>query len=100
MIDRNVDLISPFCQEFSYESLINDFYQIDACSITVQNDILCPDKAAREELKFEEGGSSHISLTNADPVFESIRYKHFNDVGPSLENNLNEIKDLTNNQGK
>ena len=51
MFDRDVDLISPFCINQTYEGLLDEFFDIKTCSITVDNEIVYPDETVRAELK-------------------------------------------------
>jgi Sec1 family len=57
MFDRDVDIISPFCYNQTYEGLIDEYFGIKTCSISVENKILHPDEKVREELKVSEDGS-------------------------------------------
>ena len=49
MIDRDVDMVSPFCVSQTYEGLIDEFYNINTCQMKVQNTIVYSDEKAREE---------------------------------------------------
>ena len=48
MFDRDVDIISPFCYSQNYEGLIDEYFGIKTCSISVENKILHPDEKVRE----------------------------------------------------
>ena len=43
MLDRNVDLITPFCINQTYEGLLDENFGINACSITVDTAIVKPE---------------------------------------------------------
>lgn len=43
MIDRNVDLVTPFCVSQTYEGLLDEVFRIRTCSITVDTAIIKPD---------------------------------------------------------
>lgn len=43
MIDRDIDLVSPFCVNQTYEGLLDEFFGIKTCSITVDTTIIKPD---------------------------------------------------------
>lgn len=92
MIDRDVDLISPFCVSQNYEGLLDEFFSIKTCVISVPNTIVYPDEKVREELKQKEDGSTEFILTNEDVLFGEIRNKHFNMAGPTLNRQIKEIQ--------
>ncbi len=43
MIDREIDMVSPFCVNQTYEGLLDEFFHIRTCSITVDTNIVKPD---------------------------------------------------------
>jgi hypothetical protein len=43
MIDRAIDLISPFCIQMNYEGLLDEFFGIETTYVTVDRKILVPD---------------------------------------------------------
>ena len=43
MIDRDIDLVSPFCVNQTYEGLLDEFFKIKTCSIKVDTVIVKPD---------------------------------------------------------
>ena len=43
MIDREIDLVSPFCVNQTYEGQLDEFFRIKTCSITVDTSIIKPD---------------------------------------------------------
>lgn len=43
MVDREIDLVSPFCVNQTYEGLLDEFFRIQTCSITVDTNIVKPD---------------------------------------------------------
>jgi hypothetical protein len=88
MFDRSVDLISPFCVNQNYEGLLDEFFGIKTCSMTVENTIVYPDEKVREELKHEDGSSTDFLLNNDDVLFKEIRNKHFNTAGPILNKQI------------
>jgi hypothetical protein len=92
MLDRDVDLISPFCVSQNYEGLLDEFYSIKAGVISVPNTIVYPDEKVREELKQKEDESTEFILTHEDVLFSEIRNKHFNVAGPTLNRQIKEIQ--------
>jgi hypothetical protein len=51
MIDRDVDLITPFCVSRTYEGLLDEFFGIEVNSLSVANTIVYPDEKVRQEYK-------------------------------------------------
>lgn len=94
MIDRDVDLISPFCVSQSYEGLLDEFFGIKTCSLSVDNKIVYPDPAVRLELKLKDNDTHEFDLTDNVPMFAEIRNKHFNSAGPHLNRQLAEIQNM------
>lgn len=45
LLDRNIDLVSPFCVNQTYEGLLDEVFRIKTCSITVDTTIIKPDAA-------------------------------------------------------
>jgi hypothetical protein len=43
MIDREIDLVTPFCVNQTYEGQVDEFFRIKTCSITVDTTIIKPD---------------------------------------------------------
>jgi hypothetical protein len=43
MIDRGIDLISPFCIQMNYEGLLDEFFGIETTYVTVDRNIMVPD---------------------------------------------------------
>jgi hypothetical protein len=100
MFDRDVDIISPFCYSQNYEGLIDEYFGIKTCSISVENKILHPDEKVREELKVKENESQTLDLTNEVTIFADIRNKHFNCAGPHLMKQLEEFKAMINDKNQ
>lgn len=43
MVDREIDLVTPFCVNQTFEGQIDEFFRIKTCSITVDTAIIKPD---------------------------------------------------------
>ena len=91
MIDRDVDLISPFCVNQNYEGLLDEYFGIKTCSLQVDNKIVYPDANVRKELKLKDDGTTDFILTNEDAMFHEIRNSHFNLAGPHLSRQIADI---------
>ena len=92
MIDRDVDVISPFCVNQNYEGLLDEFFGIKTCRISVDNKIVYPDEKVRKELGHQEEGTTDFILTSEDSIFKEIRNKHFNVAGPHLNKQIADIQ--------
>ena len=77
MIDRNIDLVSPFCVNQTYEGLLDEVFRIKTCSITVDTNIIKPD-AAKDAKAGPMEPTKQLTLTNEDLIFKEVRDKHFN----------------------
>ena len=53
-IDRSVDFITPMCSEFTYEALLNNFFDINFNRIKVKNEIAKIKKEKKEDKKKKE----------------------------------------------
>ena len=91
MFDRDIDMVSPFCVNQTYEGLLDEFYGIHTCKISVGNKIVYPDEKVRKELKLSDDGNTSFWLTSEDTMFNEIRNKHFNVAGPHLNKTIFEI---------
>ena len=49
MIDRGVDMITPFCVNQTYEGLLDEFFKIKTCTITVDTAIVKPDVSKTDQ---------------------------------------------------
>jgi len=43
MVDSEIDLVTPFCVNQTYEGLLDEFFRIRTCAITVDTGIVKPD---------------------------------------------------------
>lgn len=90
MFDRDIDVVSPFCVNQTYEGLLDEFYGINTCTITVDNTIVYPDEKVRKELAKDEERTD-LLLTSEVTMFNEIRNKHFNVAGPHLSKTISDI---------
>ena len=89
MIDREIDLVSPFCVNQTYEGLLDEFFRIKTCSITVDTTIIKPD--ANKDPKAPPEGPKTLTLTNEDDIFKEVRDKHFNTLEGVFSKKCREI---------
>ena len=94
MIDRDIDLVSPFCINQTYEGLLDEFFRIKTCSITVDTTIIKPDVAATKDVKAPVDPVKTLTLTNDDEIFKEVRDKHFNTLEAVFSKKCREIQNI------
>ena len=92
MIDREIDLVSPFCVNQTYEGLLDEFFRIKTCSITVDTTIIKPD--AGKEPAAPVDAVKTLVLTNEDEIFKDVRDKHFNTLEGVFSRKCQEIQKM------
>ena len=80
ILDRNVDLITPFCTNFVYEGLLDEYFGIDLNNIKVSSKIL--EKEKEETLK--------IDLSENEKFYSNIKDFNFSKIRSFLPNRLSE----------
>jgi len=96
LIDRQVDLVSPFCFNQTYEGLIDEVFGIEAASVRVSQRIVQPDAETEEEKK----GETTLVLSNVDYVFKDVRDKHFGVLDQNFSKKLQQIKQIVSEKDK
>jgi hypothetical protein len=74
MLDRSVDLVSPFCTPQIYEGLLDEAFGISVNEMTVPTKILDPTME-------DAGGFTELTLNNEEILFKEIRGMTIRDVG-------------------
>jgi hypothetical protein len=92
MVDREIDLVSPFCVNQTYEGLLDEFFGIKTCSITVDTAIVKPD--ANKDAKAPVAPTITLGLTNEDEIFKEVRDKHFNTLERTFSQKCREIQNI------
>jgi hypothetical protein len=80
ILDRNVDMITPFCSNFIYEGLIDETFGINFNSIKISSKIL--EKEKEEIMK--------IDLSENDKFYSNIKDYNFSKIRVYLPNRLQE----------
>ena len=80
IIDRNVDMITPFCSNFIYEGLLDEYFGINFNSIKISSKIL--EKEKEELIK--------IDLSENDKFYTNIKDYNFSKIRAYLPNRLKE----------
>ena len=81
IFDRSVDLITPFCTQFVYEGLIDDYFGINFNSIKV------PPKILEKESNVE---NIKLDLSKNEKFYSQIKDFNFNKIKSFLPNRLKE----------
>ena len=80
ILDRSVDMVTPFCSNFIYEGLIDEYFGINFNSIKISSKIL--EKEKEETLK--------IDLSENDKFYTNIKDYNFAKIRTFLPNRLKE----------
>ena len=80
ILDRNVDMVTPFCSNFIYEGLIDENFGINFNSIKISSKILEKEK---EEI-------IRIDLSENDKFYTNIKDYNFSKIRVYLPNRLSE----------
>ena len=95
MLDRSVDLISPFCVQQNYEGQIDQTFTINSGYTRIANKIINPTQTAAEEKDPEE--LVQLRLTNeSDFIFKEVRDMSLSALGSVTTKKLQEIQGLIN----
>jgi len=90
ILDRSVDFITPLCSQGTYESLLDEYFNIDLNMIKVQPEILAYQE--KESIKFE--------LSSKNKFYANIRDLNFNHLRIYLHNKVKEEVNFRNEHSK
>lgn len=93
MLDREIDLVSPFCVNQTYEGQLDEFFRIKTCSITVDTSIIKPD-AGKDPKAPPLAPTQTLILTNDDDIFKDVRDKHFNTLEKVFSQKVKDIQSV------
>lgn len=94
MIDRAFDMITPFMPCYTFEGLVDQFFDIQCNKIKVDNTILHPDEKAREELNLSANEKTELDLNSETLVYNELRDGHFGVAGKVMQEKLKEIQSV------
>ena len=80
ILDRNVDMITPFCSNFVYEGLLDEYFGVNLNSIKISSKILSKEK--EETMK--------IDLSENDKFYTNIKNYNFSKIRTFLPSRLTE----------
>ena len=90
MLDRNIDLISPFCIPQVYEGLLDETFGIKTTMVSVETKLLNP----KWEKKAGESDFTELILNNEDFLFKEVRNMALGGLGAITREKLKEIQEV------
>ncbi|XP_067949136.1 vacuolar protein sorting-associated protein 33A-like [Watersipora subatra] len=81
MLDRTVDLLTPFLSQLTYQGFIDELFQMQLNAIQVPADRL---PSSAEQTSSDPNDKKKVVLTSSDKLFAELRDKNFNAIGPIL----------------
>lgn len=91
LLDRSVDLISPFCVQQNYEGQLDETFGISTAYLKVENKILNQSKDALENSQMPEDAMVDLRLTNEDRIYKQVRDISVSALGKITSEKLREI---------
>ena len=90
MLDRSIDLISPFCIQQTYEGVIDEYYDIKTNQIEIDRNVIYPAQAA------EKGQPQRIPiiLKSEDFIFQELRSMSHSAIGIFAKKKLTDIQEI------
>jgi hypothetical protein len=92
ILDRTVDMLTPFVTQLSYQGIIDEFLDIEINRIVIDKTIPFPQGGGGPENK------PKMNFYLTDPVFETIKDLGISSVGRSLREKLIEYQQLIQNR--
>jgi len=80
ILDRSIDFITPFCSQGTYESLLDEYFNIDMNVIKVQPDVLA----------LQDKDAVKLELSSKNKFYANIRDLNFNHLRIYLHNKVKE----------
>jgi hypothetical protein len=93
MIDREIDLVSPFCVNQTYEGQLDEFFGIKTCSITIDTTIIKPD-AGKDPKAPPLPPTQTLILTNDDDIFKDVRDRHLSTLKQIFSQKVKDIQSV------
>ncbi|GAA5921573.1 hypothetical protein JCM3775_003112 [Rhodotorula graminis] len=105
VIDRQVDMVSAFCTQLTYEGLVDEVVGIKHAHVDVDPNLLNPGPAASTSTPSQStfGGAGagappprkrkHLLTSTTDPLFAELRDKNFAVVGNVLNRTARRLND-------
>lgn len=87
ILDRTVDFVSPLVTQLTYEGLIDEVYGIHNATGQFPPERFSSDKKQEEDSK----QNKKVILSSKDDLFQHLRDKNFNAVGPVLKSKAKQI---------
>jgi len=95
VLDRQVDLVSPFMTQLTYEGLIDEFYKIGQTKVRLPDEVAqsggdSENRGSRGSPSHGGAGTTHL-LNSSDELFADLRDRHFQTVAPILQRRVKSI---------
>lgn len=87
MLDRSIDLISPFCVQQTYEGAIDEIFNIRTTQIEVDRQLIYPTQEKDANLPQKIA----ISLKSDDIIFKDVRRYALGATGIPLRKKMQDI---------
>ncbi len=78
MIDRNIDFITPFSSQFNYEGIIDNYFNNDLNSITVDSSIIENKENKNQIIFLDERVHLYYMIKDYNFNKEIFKYKDLN----------------------
>ena len=85
ILDRKVDMITPFLTQLTYEGLIDEFFTIKNSTVRLPGERFAQDQPeASGDTSNSMNTVKQLPLNSKDELYTELRDKNFNAVGPTL----------------
>ena len=85
ILDRKVDMITPFLTQLTYEGLIDEFFNIKNSSVKLPGERFAQDQTEPTNSSADNINTvKQIVLNSKDELYTELRDKNFNAVGTTL----------------
>jgi len=85
ILDRKVDMITPFLTQLTYEGLIDEFFTIKNSTVRLPGERFAQDQPEASGATSDSMNTvKQLPLNSKDELYTELRDKNFNAVGPTL----------------
>ena len=93
ILDRKVDLITPFLTQLTYEGLIDEFFNIKNSSVKLPGERFAQDQPEGSGATSDSISTvKQLALNSKDELYAELRDKNFNAVGPTLSRRAKSVQ--------
>lgn len=92
LLDRQIDLLSAFATQLTYEGLIDEFYGIRNNQLNMSAELFAKDKDSDGSPRTTAATENKTFILNSsESLYAELRNKNFNEVGKTLVRSAKEI---------